>query len=279
MKNLIVRTITGLLYITIIILSLIFFEKNPIFWICLMTVCSGIGTWELLRMGKHIEGVRPQFILPILLALFLTSSPFFLLGPFDGEEWMIVFPVIILLTTLIPVVELFRKSIQPLHNISISVFALFWIAFPFCCLNAFAIVFPQIVLAFFIIIWLSDTIAYCAGSLFGKHRLCERISPKKSVEGFLISLILTVLIASAFSYIDYFNSDVDGSPVIWMTFALIVNLSGTCGDLIESMIKRHCGVKDSGKILPGHGGVLDRFDSSLLAAPIAMFFWLLMSSL
>ena len=106
----------------------------------------------------------------------------------------------------------------------------------------------------------------------GRHKLCERISPKKTWEGFLIALVLTVAASVSFRYIGFFTDAISWSPLQWVGFAMVVVLFGTLGDLVESMIKRSCGVKDSGNILPGHGGILDRFDSVLMAVPSAALY-------
>ena len=126
-------------------------------------------------------------------------------------------------------------------------------------------------LALFIFIWLNDTGAFCVGTLIGKRRLFERISPKKSWEGFWGGLGLCILLAVVISY--WFN-DVFSGPNLytWIGLSIVVSVFSTLGDLCESLIKRSIGVKDSGKLLPGHGGILDRIDSLLLVSPTALFF-------
>mgnify|MGYP003461984886 FL=1 len=127
-------------------------------------------------------------------------------------------------------------------------------------------------LAIFIFIWLNDTGAYCVGTLIGKHRLFERISPKKSWEGFWGGLILCVI--SGIAIATWLNSYFNGPQLYgWIVLAAIVSIFSTWGDLCESLIKRSIGVKDSGKILPGHGGILDRIDSLLLVSPTALLFF------
>ena len=130
----------------------------------------------------------------------------------------------------------------------------------------------EITLCMFILIWLSDTGAFCVGSLCGKHKLFERISPKKSWEGFFGGLLFCIAAGAAFHYLfdilDLWTS---------MLFGAIVCVFGTWGDLVESLIKRSLGVKDSGNILPGHGGILDRIDSLLLVVPATILFLLIVS--
>ena len=147
-----------------------------------------------------------------------------------------------------------------------------WIVLPLCLLFFVWIPKqPMLVLAFFILIWMSDTAAYVFGSLFGKHKLAPKISPGKTWEGFLCSCVFTAGLAVGLSYIPYFQQA--GLHLWqWILMALLVEVFGLMGDLVESLFKRKAGVKDSGYIIPGHGGVLDRVDSILLATiPVLLF--------
>lgn len=147
-----------------------------------------------------------------------------------------------------------------------------WIVLPLCVL--FFLWIPQqpsMMLAFLILIWMSDTAAYVFGSLFGKHKLAPKISPGKTWEGFLCSCVFTIGLAIGLSYIPFFQQT--GMPLWgWIVFALIIQVFGLMGDLTESLFKRKAGVKDSGNIIPGHGGVLDRVDSILFATIPACLF-------
>ncbi len=128
-----------------------------------------------------------------------------------------------------------------------------------------------VLLAMFILIWLSDTGAFCVGSLMGRHKLFKRISPKKSWEGFFGGLLFC-LAASAFFY--FYGNGVFGYLNLWQLLGMgaVVCVFGTWGDLVESLIKRSLGVKDSGSLLPGHGGILDRIDSLLLVTPALLLY-------
>ena len=157
-----------------------------------------------------------------------------------------------------------------------------YVALPFALLNVLAFqnspetssvtYNPILPLSIFVFIWLSDTGAYCVGSLIGKHRLFERISPKKSWEGSIGGAGFSI--ASSFVFAHFF-------PFIsmwqWAGLAVVVVIFGTWGDLTESLMKRQLGIKDSGNILPGHGGMLDRFDSALMAIPAAVFYLYILS--
>ena len=125
-------------------------------------------------------------------------------------------------------------------------------------------------LAFFIIMWTTDTMAYVCGKIFGKHKLVERISPKKTWEGFVGGALFALL--SGFIISIFYH---DLNTMHWIILAGIIAITGTLGDLVESMFKRSIGVKDSGKIFPGHGGILDRFDSFLLSTPfVVVYYWI-----
>lgn len=130
---------------------------------------------------------------------------------------------------------------------------------------------PWAMMAFISIIWVNDICAYLVGVTLGKHRLCERISPKKSWEGFFGGLIGAAGFAVLFGHL------FGGNLLIWGGLGLVVALAGVAGDLIESLIKREADVKDSGTMMPGHGGFLDRFDALLLATPFALFYLIVTS--
>lgn len=173
----------------------------------------------------------------------------------------------------------FIKRNDVLHGIIYSAFGQLYITLPMCLLmlisysqpyNYAGIGYDYIpVIALFVFLWVNDTAAYFIGSLTGKHKLIEHISPKKSVEGFVAGIIFTLLSSLIFAHLYP-----DFSIVFWAGFALIVSLFGTLGDLFESLIKRTCSVKDSGNLIPGHGGILDRIDSLLIAIP-AVFLYLI----
>jgi phosphatidate cytidylyltransferase len=173
-----------------------------------------------------------------------------------------------------PVYELFRKKEKPLANIALTGFGILFVTIPFSMLNFLA--FPEfegfkvynygLLISLFVFVWAGDSGAYLFGVRFGRHRLFERISPKKSWEGLLGGVITAIATAWILNAIfPQYNI------VLLIVMAIVVVISGTLGDLVESMIKRSIGVKDSGRFMPGHGGLLDRFDSILLASPVIYF--------
>jgi phosphatidate cytidylyltransferase len=173
---------------------------------------------------------------------------------------------------LLFVIELFRKQENPFTNIAYSVVGIIWIVIPFSLINCMPLMLSEgkyFLLSLFIFVWLYDTLAYCIGSLIGRHRLMERISPKKSWEGAIGSAILTIAIA--FFMPEIFTM-LSLSSIQWIFLALIVVFVATIGDLVESLFKRQLLVKDSGFILPGHGGILDRFDSILFVVPFVSLY-------
>lgn len=193
---------------------------------------------------------------------------------------VVFIPYLIILMYLL-ISELYLKKENPVDAWAYSMLTQVYIALPFALLNVLAYQYEPLTaetiavtynyilpLSVFVFIWLSDTGAYCVGSLIGKHRLFERISPKKSWEGSIGGGVFAIAAAFAFAHF--------APPFLtimqWVGLAIVVVIFGTWGDLTESLLKRHLGVKDSGKMLPGHGGILDRFDSSIMAIPAAVVY-------
>ena len=180
----------------------------------------------------------------------------------------------LLLPTLF-VCELFRRSATPLANLGATLLGVLYVAVPLSLLLYVPVLAgdgvwrPETVLCYIFIIWANDVFAYLVGMTFERHRLCERLSPKKSWEGFFGGLAGAVATGLAAAYA------LDANYWVWGGLALVASLSGVAGDLVESMFKREAGVKDSGQVIPGHGGVLDRFDALLLSAPYVFLYLLL----
>ena len=186
--------------------------------------------------------------------------------------------LVVVLFFIIPIRELYRDSKCPIANISLTIFGILYVSLTFGMLN---LLFYHgykgeetfhFILAFFIVIWASDTFAYLTGVSIGKHKLFKRISPKKSWEGLFGGLVAAVAVGYIFSTL---YSDL--SAISWMAYAFVISIAGVYGDLIQSMFKRSLSLKDSGKILPGHGGILDRFDGIFVAAPVAIAYIMLFS--
>ncbi len=259
------RTITGVIFVILIIGSVILSQWAFASLFFLVTIG---GMFEFLRISKALGGNVNKTALLISAAFtyaLIVSVTFGYLNPDALIYGLAIFP-------LIASFELFRNSKSPLANVSHTIAAILWIVMPLALLNGFFNPNPNLeaawsqsgaLLGFFLILWIYDSGAYIAGSMLGKHKMMERISPKKSWEGFAggaaFSFLTAFLISASFT---------EFSLSQWMIIALMIIIFGTLGDFIESMLKRSAGIKDSGKILPGHGGILDRFDAVLIAAPL-----------
>ena len=257
------RTITGVVFVILIIGSVIL--SQWVFAALFFLIAIG-GLFEFLRISKALGGKVSKTVL-LLSAVFLyaliTSVTF---GYFSSDALiygLLIFP-------FIAIFELFRDNDSPLSNVSHTIAGLLWIVLPLALLNGFFNSNPEVawshsgaLLGFFLILWIYDSGAYIAGSMLGRHKMMERISPKKSWEGFAGGAVLGFLTAFLIS-----ASFTEFSLGQWMIIALMIIIFGTLGDFIESMLKRSAGIKDSGNILPGHGGILDRFDAVFIAAPV-----------
>ncbi len=236
----------------------------------LFGVVSMIGLNEFYDLFKTSK-VAPNKTLGLVLGGITYSA---IIAYSLDHHYLIWAGFTIPIVVFIFIAELYRKSEQPFANIALTIAGIGYVVLPFGLLLAanfdntaeWATRKFDISFAFFFMLWANDTGAYFAGTNFGKHKLFERISPKKSWEGFIGGGIAAMLVG----YVCH-NLFCSQRLDFWLIMALTVVVFGTLGDLVESMLKRSVGVKDSGTILPGHGGILDRFDGLLLAAPMVYF--------
>ncbi len=271
MKDLVKRAITGIVYVIVIISgislnSLLFFAL--FFFITLLLL---LEFYELLDVFS--ESHNKRFICSMGGGLLYVGSYIYANELMDKTAF---FPYLLfVLYTLISVMY-DREITNPISHWATVFLGQLYCIGPFALLTFIAAVpdwqgdiihAPLYVLAIFIFVWMNDTGAYLIGSLFGKHRLFERISPKKSWEGFAGGMIMTMLTSQVFHYFDPAVSQ-----LTWLLFAVVVVVFATWGDLTESLLKRTLKIKDSGNFFPGHGGMLDRFDSILLATPAAYMY-------
>jgi len=263
-KDLFKRAITGFVFLVVLISAILWNEYSLTF---LFFVVLIIGVAETNRMIS-VPTIQPQILLSGILAKLIYLLPVGYLLDFYEFKWVFLILIVIV---LIPINELYRDLKNPMANISYSLLPAFYLGLPLAALVAIAWhdgeYNPYLVLGLFIVIWVYDTGAYLVGTLFGKHKLFERISPKKTWEGAIGGGLIAVLTAT-FILGKYFPHL---SVLQWTIAAILIVVFGTFGDLSESLLKRSAGVKDSGNILPGHGGILDRFDSALTASVV---FWL-----
>lgn len=259
-KNLIQRTLTGIAFITTLLAS-IYFQKEYYSFSALMLIITGIGLFEFYRIAnkdKHVNIPSTALIVGGIL-LYISMSCYHILDNSD----ILIFAYITYFIIVI-IAELYRNKKYPTHNLAFSFLGQVMVAFPFGLLGMMASQFEWYwFIALFLLIWTCDTGAYVVGVSIGKHKLFERISPKKSWEGFFGGLLFALIGGGIFAYLFPEHETWE-----WLLFALLITISGTYGDLSESLLKRTAHVKDSGTLLPGHGGVLDRFDSIMLASPV-----------
>jgi len=264
-NNLIIRSITGLLFVALLVTAIVL---GPSTFIILFAVITALGLWEFGKLVNHSKGVTISQPIITLggVYLFLATA----LAQLTNDYTLFIPYLVIIIYAFIR--ELYLEKSNPINNWSYTLFSQLYIAMPFCLLwiLSFSSIYVDtynyaLPLAVFVFIWLNDTGAYCVGTLLGKNRLFERISPKKSWEGSIGGGLLTLLVA--FFAHPYLVGAIQLDLLPFLGLAMVVVLFGTWGDLMESLLKRTLKVKDSGSILPGHGGILDRFDSALLAIP------------
>ena len=280
-NNFIQRAITGIIFVGVLIGCIL---GGPISFTLLFALITALTIHEfgvIISKQPDVEINKP---ICMLAGVFLFFG-FAYLGVMPGQTEILI-PYLFLIIYLL-VSELYLKKKNPLNNWAYAMMSQIYIALSFAMLNVLAYhsignegelsnyqvqYNPILPLSIFIFTWINDTGAYCTGMLFVKHRLFERISPKKSWEGSIgggvFSIIAAIVMAHYFPFM----------PIsIWIGLALTVVIFGTLGDLTESLLKRTIGIKDSGNILPGHGGMLDRFDSTLMAVPAAVVYLYIIS--
>lgn len=264
MNNFWQRALTGILFV-IVVAGGIYFHPFSFFTIFFLVIIAGV--YELKGL-LAITKVNIQFFFTLLLAVYLFVSSFLVQSKISDNS---IFYLIIPIVSLIFIKELFKSADRPFDNIASSLLSACYIGAPFALLNVLAFhngIYNFILpLSVFILVWINDTGAYLAGVSLGKNKFFERISPKKTWEGTIGGFVFTLLAAFLLST---FWSEL--STIQWMVFGSIISIMAVLGDLIESMFKRSIGIKDSGTILPGHGGVLDRFDAVIFALPMAVFY-------
>ncbi|AVM56430.1 phosphatidate cytidylyltransferase [Bacteroides heparinolyticus] len=271
-NNFIQRAVTGVLFVTVLVGCILY---SPFSFGILFTIISALSVHEFARLINQNGEISLNKTITSLGGAYL----FLALMSFCTQQSVgarVFLPYLALLLYLM-ITELYLKKKNPTGNWAYSMLSQLYVALPFALLNVLAFqnspetgsvtYNPVLPLSIFVFIWLSDTGAYCVGSLIGKHRLFERISPKKSWEGSIGGGAFSIASSLAFAHFFPFMSWWQ-----WAGLATIVVIFGTWGDLTESLMKRQLGIKDSGNILPGHGGMLDRFDSALMAIPAAVVY-------
>ena len=276
-SNFITRAIFGILFVVVMVGSF----TRPDFMVGLFAIITGLTIWEYTGLVNSIKGVSVNRLISTIAGIyFFLAVAGIELGMVRG---FVIFVPYILCVVYLLVAELYLKNENPIHSWAYTMLGQMYITLPLSLINILAfgsgdaeeMAEPNMLLplSIFILLWTNDTGAYCTGSLFGKHKLFPRISPGKSWEGSIGGGVLSLIVAGLIGYWANSNGEVQSLNIpVWIGLGLVVVVFGTWGDLVESLFKRTIGVKDSGKILPGHGGMLDRFDSSVLAIPAAVVY-------
>jgi len=272
LKNLITRTLAGAVFVALIIGSILW---HPSAVLVVFFFFNAIALWEFARMFQS-----KAYQIPTSSLILIGSLVYLLIGGFansiiGANATLIILPLLFILF----ISSLFTQSKHVFEELGIKVLGIIYISIPFGLFNVVENMGlvgqkfhePLFLIIFFVIVWANDTFAYLFGSAFGKHPLFKRISPKKSWEGSIGGAISAVLIAGFFGY--YFSIL---NVYSWVLLSLIVVITASLGDLVESLLKRQMGIKDSGNIMPGHGGILDRFDAAIFAIPfyVAILYFL-----
>lgn len=287
MKNLVTRTVTGILFIVVVVWCIM---NSPVSLWALSALITGVALYEFYKI--IFDGKLPlaQYAAHITAGIYVTTVLwFFAFSPFE-TEWSVALALVpyMAYVCLVFISGLYSRRPLPFSDNAKVIAGHAYIAVP-CGLLSFIAAYPgisfllpyspYILLAFFILIWIYDTGAYVTGSTLGRHKLFPRISPKKSWEGVFGGMFFSL----AASVGIYFWYDAIGYRTLslaeWLGLALTITVAATFGDLTESLLKRNHGVKDSGAILPGHGGMMDRFDSIFIAAPATFIYITLVSAL
>lgn len=259
MNEFVKRTLSGAIYVSLVIASIFLGQMSFTLLLALFLLIAVAELGNLLLKNKD----------RILIILLMLSSLIFFAG-LNGYWYRYLSATeagILLLATafVLSIFLILRKSDQSLKYLNLSIL---WLVIPFFLLSILmsplrtSDPFVDFALAIFVFIWVNDTFAYLSGSLLGSHLMFPSLSPKKTWEGFVGGLLFSIL--AAMIWANFFEA---ASMLQWIIIAVLTSVSGTMGDFFESKLKRQAGVKDAGNIIPGHGGVLDRLDSILFAAP------------
>ena len=265
LKTLAIRAVTGAVFVAVIVCSIL---CNEYTFALVFAAFAAMASAEFYKLVDDLTHTPRGTLFVDIMGSILLFITFYIYATknFDASSIITIPYLVYFLVRFI--MQLYDKVERPLEGWAYSFLGQIYVAPPFAMCNVLYFRFsPIILLSLFVFIWVNDTGAYLVGCTIGRHRLYERISPKKSWEGFWGGLVLAASVAYVASlYLDILNT------WQWIGLALTCSIFGTWGDLCESLIKRSLGVKDSGKSLPGHGGWLDRFDSVLLAVPASILY-------
>ena len=271
LKDIIVRAGSGITFILFVLIGIL---GGKYFFLSIFGIILALGLYEFYRMVEKDTSHDISKLFNVFSGVLIFFTTFIFVEGY-GAYYFFATVLIYLLCLFASAIHIKRHDI--LHSIINSAFGQLYLTLPMCLLLLIGYQFQPLtdsydstlILAIFVMIWVNDTAAFFFGSLIGKHRFIERISPKKTIEGLIFGLFFTIITGLVFS-----RYHLEFSTFFWVGFAIIVSIFGTLGDLFESLIKRTYNVKDSGDLLPGHGGILDRIDSLLLEIP-AIYLYLM----
>ncbi len=275
------RALSGAVYILLLIASILYSTES--FFIL-------FGIFLLVAVFEFCSLVNLNKIIPLFLCAALYGySSYLMFNKIHIENLDIILLAVTLLVSTTCIIFLFSSNKDKIGTFPAYFYLIGYVILPFIMITKITAMgefnsdssytlktySPKIILGVFILIWTNDTFAYLVGKSIGKHKLYEKISPKKTIEGFIGGVVFSILAGFLISkfYIRPNPIYLEKSILIWTIIAVIVSLFGTIGDLIESKFKRIAEVKDSGKIMPGHGGILDRLDSVIFVAPFIFLFY------
>ena len=268
MNETLTRLLSGVVYIVLLLFAISYSTTS--FFIL-------FGVFMVIAINEFCNLVQISKIAPFIVGILI-----FYLFTFGEIKENLVIQITLVITLLISIraiLFLFSKESKPCSTVDKYLYTLGYIILPFIFITKISFGVndynPKIIIGLFILIWTNDTFAYIVGKSIGRTKLFEKISPKKTIEGFVGGIVFAVLAGYLISkyYIKASPEHIEKSILIWTSIAVIVGIAGTIGDLIESKFKRIAGVKDSGNIMPGHGGILDRLDSAIFVAPIIFLFY------
>jgi phosphatidate cytidylyltransferase len=260
MNNFATRALTGTIFVVLVIAALWFGRISSF---ALFAGFSILGLIEFYKLFSEHDKVNINIFKATLSGMLIFLLVGLSIIDVISDIWLFLLVPIAFINML---VELWYKEKEPIFNISIRLFGIIYVVVPFVLmllLNKMSTHDYPIAIGMFLLIWTNDTFAYLCGRMFGKTKLFERISPKKTWEGTIGGGILTIVVATLLAY--FYNDKQDA--IFWIVSACIVVPCSILGDLLESLFKRNLKVKDSGTLLPGHGGILDRFDAALFTVP------------
>lgn len=272
MKNVIVRSLSGIVYVGVMVGAVL---AGGVWLALLLSVLACLGINEFNIITKETKYPRLTGSIDIASGILIVLSSCFFFSGHVKTAGSLMFTTLILYVARL-VGQIYARQGNGINALARSMMAQLYIAIPLALIAMlyYSLATPHLVLALLIFIWVSDTGAFCVGSRIGRHKLFERISPKKTWEGFWGGMLFCV--AAAFAMRGCFGKYYPGISYGDMCrLGILVSIFATFGDLLESMIKRTVSVKDSGNLIPGHGGILDRIDSLLLVAPVAVIYFLM----